>query len=380
VVVALLALGVALFGNRARELIGGISLDTGQAGVAELHVPDGFTTSVYAQGLGTPRLMATAGDTVYVAEWAGRVSALRDGNGDGDAEDEGERVNFADGLRGPNSVAVLDNTLLVGEQHQVSAFEIGSDGKAGGLRVLIPDLPTDGSHQSKTVLVGPGGKIYLAMGSSCNVCDEGDERRAAVSVYNSDGTGGRVYTRGLRNAVGLAVNPWTGEIWATNNGRDLMGDDTPPETVNVLGDGLDYGWPRCHAGDIVDPDFGKDQGCQGVAQPIVEMQAHMAPLGLAFYREGDGGSRFPEPYSNSLYIDVHGSWNRSSKVGYAVYHVPLKDGKVAGGAAEFVGGFLRPDGSSLGRPAGVAVAPDGSLLVSDDKGGFIYRVAWSGNR
>ncbi len=351
----------------------GLSVDVGGGGATTLKVPEGFQVSMFAQGLQGPRLMAVGPDgTIYVAEQSGgRVTALRDTNSDGKADSQ---VVVADGLDGPNSVEVYSGTLIVGEHSRVSQLTLGPDHKATARKVLVPDLPASGVHVTKSALVGPDGRLYVVMGSSCNVCTEGDERRAAVSVYGLDGSGGRVFSRGLRNAVGLAINPWNGAIWASVNGRDLMGDDTPPETVDVLADGADFGWPRCHAGDIVDPDLGKAGGCTGVAAPAVKMQAHMAPLGMAFYK----GGPFPEQYRSSLYIAMHGSWNRSNKVGYKIMRLPLKDGQVAGDAADFVTGFLKDDGSVAGRPAGVAVAADGSLLVSDDKSGLIYRISWSG--
>jgi single-stranded-DNA-specific exonuclease len=176
-------------------------------------------------------------------------------------------------------------------------------------QVVVPDLPTGGAHVTRTVLLDGEGRLFVSVGSSCNVCQEEDDRRAAISVYAADGSGGRIWARGLRNAVGLAINPTTGELWATNNGRDFLGDDAPPETVYVVTDGLDAGWPHCHAGDIVDPEFGQEGACRGVAVPAAEMQAHTAPLGLAFYT----GSQFPAEYQGDLFVALHGSWNRSGR-------------------------------------------------------------------
>ena len=363
--------------NRVIALIGrpfGVSPDLQPGGaVISAKLPPGFRATVYARDLKGPRFMAVGPDgTVYVTEQGGgRVSALPDKNHDGKAD---ERLTVTDGLEGPSSVIFYSNTLIVGEHNKVSQISIGADGKATGHKVLVPDLPNNGSHLTKTVLVGGDGRLYVAIGSTCNVCNESDDRRAAVSSYSIDGTGQRVFAKGLRNAVGLALNPWTQEIWASNNGRDLMGDNTPPETIYQLAEGIDAGWPRCHAGRIIDPDFGS-KGCDGVAKPVVEMQAHMAPLGITFYKDGP----FPVPYTDSLYVALHGSWNSSDKVGYKVMRVPMKDGQVAGEPEDFMTGFLHDDGIAVdGRPAGVTVAADGSLLVSDDKGGFIYRVAWVG--
>ena len=376
-VLLLLVVLLLLNFNRVVALIGrpfGVSPDLQPGGaVVSAKLPPGFKSTVYASGLQGPRFMAIGPDgTVYVAEQGGgRVSALPDKNNDGKAD---ERLTIADGLEGPSSVIFNEHTLIVGEHNKVTQIDIGADGKPTGRKVLIPDLPNNGFHLTKTVLVEDG-RLYVAMGSTCNVCDEGDDRRAAVSRYGIDGTGHEIFAKGLRNAVGLALNPWTHKIWASNNGRDLMGDDTPPETVYDLNEGIDAGWPRCHAGRIIDPEFGANGGCEGVEKPVVEMPAHMAPLGLAFYKDGP----FPAPYNDSLYIALHGSWNSSEKVGYKVMRVPLKDGQVSGEPQDFMTGFLHDDGVVVdGRPAGVTVAADGSLLVSDDKGGFVYRVVWAG--
>jgi glucose/arabinose dehydrogenase len=373
-VVGVLLVGVLLNYNRIADRITnffGTSVDLSPGGLADLRAPEGFKVNVYASGLLSPRFMAVGPDgTIFVAEQSGaRVSALPDRNGDGEAD---ERITVADNLAAPSSLAFLDGRLLVGEHDKITELTPGADYRATSRKGLIPGLPPSGGHVTKTILVGPDGRLYVAMGSTCNVCEEEDERRAAVSVYERDGSGGRIFARGLRNAVGLAVNPWTGEIWATNNGRDLLGDDRPPETVYVLRDGGDYGWPRCHAGDLVDPEFGGERKCEGVEEPVLKLAAHMAPLGLAFYEDGP----FPAPYDSSLYIALHGSWNSSRKVGYKVIRVPLSEGKVAGPPEDFLTNFLQADGNVAGRPAGVTVADDGALLVSDDKAGYIYRVVW----
>jgi glucose/arabinose dehydrogenase len=247
------------------------------------------------------------------------------------------------------------------------------DGQADQRKVLIDNYP-DGGHSTRTVLFLPDGRMVVSIGSSCNVCIEDDKRRGGIVVYDGPAaTGEKIFATGLRNAVGLALNPLTGELWATNNGRDLMGDDLPPETVNILKEGADFGWPRCHAGEVIDPDFGSPESCNGVEPPLLKMQAHSAPLGLAFYT----GATFPAEYQGDLFIAFHGSWNRSTPTGYKVVRVHLQDGRPVGPVQDFATGFAQlTEDDVFGRPVGLAVGPDGALYVSDDKGGYIYRISY----
>lgn len=367
--------GLLLFGRPLLSRLAGINLDTGIAAETGIRLPAGFQSNIFAAGLNNPRFMTVGPDgTLFVAERsARRVVALPDRNGDGRAD---ETVAVAGDLDAPSSLDFYQGQVLVGEQSRITLLILGANYKATARKVLIPALPTSGAHTTKTVLVGPDGRLYVAMGSTCNVCNESDSRRAAVSVYEMDGSGGRIFSKGLRNAVGLAVNPVTREIWATNNGRDMWGDTRPPETVNILHDGADFGWPRCHAGTLPDPDFADTQGCQGVAAPAATMHAHMAPLGLAFYQ----GPHFPPGYRDSLYVAFHGSWNSTALVGYKVMRVPLQQGRVTGAPEDFATGWIKDNTGATGRPAGIVEGADGSLLVSDDKGGFIYRITYEGGQ
>jgi glucose/arabinose dehydrogenase len=318
-------------------------------------------------------MMALGPDgALYVAErGAGRIARLPDRDGDGVAD--GAEI-VADGLRAPSSIAFyVDGSLYVGETTRILRLsDPDGDGVFQEREVVIDGLP-GGGHSTRTVLFGPDGKyLFVSIGSSCNACVESDERRATIMRYNPDGGGGEVYARGLRNAVGITFHPGTDELWATNNGRDWLGDDLPPETVYVVRQGDDAGWPRCHAGRIVDPDFGSPGACDGVAVPAVEMQAHSAPLGLTFY----AGDQFPEEYRGDLFVAFHGSWNRSAPTGYKVVRVPMRDGE-PGPVQDFAAGWLRKDGSQWGRPVDVLTGADGSLFVSDDAGGMIYRVFYA---
>ncbi|MDQ4078773.1 MAG: PQQ-dependent sugar dehydrogenase [Chloroflexota bacterium] len=234
---------------------------------------------------------------------------------------------------------------------------------------VIADLPERPGHNTTTVRFGPDDRLYVARGSTCNVCEENDPRYAAVWVYEADGSDEHLLMKGLRNAVGLAVNPVTEEVWASNNGRDMLGNDIPPETIYILEEGADAGWPHCHAGDIIDSDYGNEGACEGVAQPAVEMQAHSAHLALP--------STTPIASLSSkgdLFVAFHGSWNRVPPTGYKTVRVPMEDGRVAGEVEDFATGWLLPNDESPGRPVGVTAAADGTLLVSDDKRGFIYRI------
>jgi glucose/arabinose dehydrogenase len=345
----------------------GMSFDTGAAGRTELALPEGFTASVFASGLASPRFMALDADgTLFVADpGADRVVALPDADLDGRAD---EIAIVGTGYGGAHSLAFEeDGSLLVAGSSML--YRLGLDqGLRERDRREVLALPGGGSHATRTVAVAPDGWLLVSVGSSCNVCWEADERRATILEAAPDGSSWRVLMHGLRNAVGVAVDPATGSAWATNNGRDLMGDDSPPETLYRVTDGADAGWPRCHAGTIVDPDLGDEPdpvtgliACAGVAQPAATFQAHAAPLGIAFW-EGHA------------VIAFHGSWNRSSKVGYEVLWMPWDDGPV-GPVETLASGFLDPSsGDASGRPAGVIVGADGALYLSDDKAGFIYRI------
>jgi glucose/arabinose dehydrogenase len=375
-VLALLVLGAVVAAARLIPLIGQINFAgaRGEGGIADVQVPPGFRVNVFAQGLNGPRFLTVGPDQVlYVADRLNdRIVALPDADSDGVADEV--RV-FAADIPRPHSVIYHEGAWYVGITSGVIRLEDSDgDGSADRRTTIIDDLPTQGQHSTRTVEFLPDGRLVVSVGSSCNVCEEEDARRAAVVVYDGlQGGGERILARGLRNAVGLAVHPQTGQLWATNNGRDLMGDDLPPETLYVVQDGADYGWPRCHSGRIEDPDYGYEGACEDADPPVVEMQAHSAPLGLTFYR----GQAFPAEYRDDLFIAFHGSWNRSVLTGYKVVRLPFENGQPASQVEDFATGWLDEDtGEVSGRPVDVVVGADGALYVTDDKGGIVYRISY----
>jgi len=352
-----------------------VSTIVSPAGLSPIRVPPGFQVDLFASGLNGPRFINFGPDgSLFVAErGANRIVVLADRDHDGVSD---LMSVFADQLQRPHSLVYHKENWYVGVPGGVIRLaDKDGDGVAEQRQVLIDDYPT-GGHSTRTVEFLPDGRMVVSIGSSCNVCNERDPRRAAVVVYDGPrATGERVFARGLRNAVGLAVHPTTGELWATNNGRDMLGDDLPPEALYIVRDGLDYGWPRCHNATIEDPDFGSPGSCVDVAAPVVNMQAHSAPLGLVFYT----GKMFPKEYRGDLFIAFHGSWNRSVPTGYKVVRLQLDGSRPKGPVEDFATGWLNEqEQSASGRPVGLAVGPDGALYLSDDKAGMIYRISYKG--
>ncbi len=347
--------------------------------LARLKAPPGFHISVFAENVDGARMMVfSPGGVLMVSESGeGKVVALPDPKHVGKAE---RTVTVLDGLNEPHGLAFYEGKLYVAENVKVRRYDWDEANLRASDPKSLADLPAGGGHSTRTLLFH-GGKMYVSAGSSCNVCIEKDPRRAAVMEFNPDGKGQKIFAKGLRNAVGLAVNPKTDTVWATVNGRDWLGDDLPPEVIVDLGQhGGDFGWPYCYGDRVPDPNFTTpgDDRCKNVARPKVQMQAHSAPLGLAFYE----GSTFPAEYRNNLFVAFHGSWNRSVPTGYKVVRVKLDDkGQPQGSAEDFITGWLAPGetkkGRWMGRPVGIAFGGDGTMYLSDDAGGVIYRVTYA---
>lgn len=375
--VFVVAAGILLYQTQVTERVN-FGPVTGEGSVADVQLPQGFRANVFARGLDGPRFMALGPDgLIYVADRGNdRIVTLPDVDGDGVADEIGI---FAEDLNDPHSIVYHEGAWYVGVPTGVVRLLDGDgDGAADRRETIIDDYPAGGQHSTRTVEFLPDGHMVVSVGSSCNVCREEDERRAAILVYDGpDGNGERILARGLRNAVGLAVHPQTGQLWASNNGRDLMGPDRPPETIYAIRESADYGWPTCHSGDIVDPDLGSPGACEGVEEPVVEMQAHSAPLGIAFYT----GQTFPSEYHGDLFIALHGSWNRAVPTGYKVVRLDFSNGEPDGEVVDFATGWLnQADDTAAGRPVDVLTGADGALYISDDKGGFVYRITYEGGR
>jgi glucose/arabinose dehydrogenase len=338
-------------------------------------VPAGFQISLFASDFKEPRWLAAApnGDIFLADTHGGAIYILRDPQQTGGAH---QRVTFLSGLDEPFGIVVHDDYIYVGDTNAVLRYKFDpKTSKRLGEAEKLMDLPR-GGHSTRALVFSADGKhLFVSVGSKSNVDIEKDSRRAAITICDPDGRNARLYATGLRNPVGLALEPTTGQLWASVNERDGLGDDLPPDYFTSVKDGGFYGWPYSYIGDNVDPRV-NPQKPELVAKAIIPdvlLGSHRAPLQFAFYT----GKQFPASYQGGAFIAEHGSWNRSTRAGYQVVFVPFKDGQPSGDPQPFLTGLV-PDptkGNVNGRPVGVAVAPDGSLLVSDDGARVVYRIS-----
>ncbi|MEZ5565799.1 MAG: PQQ-dependent sugar dehydrogenase [Gammaproteobacteria bacterium] len=343
-----------------------------------LRVPPGFSAEILVDNVPNARSMALArGGTLFVGTRSGGVVyAVRDALGANPVV-----TRFAEGLSMPNGVAVRDGDLYVAEQKRLiryrNAEAHSTDAPATALvpEVLGSPLPFKGVlHSWKYLAFGPDGKLYVSIGAPCNVCVEPDF--GMILRMNADGSDRQVYASGIRNSVGFTWQPVTKDLWFTDNGRDLLGDDVPPDELNRASKpGLDFGFPYCHGGTIPDPKFGTAGQCSSAVAPVQKLGPHVAALGVQFYP----GQMFPAEYRDQIMIAEHGSWNRSKAAGKTGYRITLVrlEGNRAVSYTPFIEGWL--DGEEVrGRPVDLLIAPDGALLISDDQRGVIYRISYTG--
>ncbi len=347
---------------------------TGKADISSINLPAGFKISIYADNIDGAREMVLSDHNVlYVgSRGEGKVYAVVDSNKDYRAD---KIITVASGLNSPNGVALRDGNLYVAEINKVTRYDnIDASLNNPPSPVLVNDgFPSDEHHGAKFIAFGPDGKLYVPVGAPCNIClNENDERYASIMRMNPDGSDLEVFAHGIRNTVGFDWKPGTTDLWFTDNGRDLMGDDVPADELNRAPQkGLHFGYPFVHQGDILDPEFGKGKNIDDYVKPVQKLGPHVASLGMTFYT----GDMFPAEYKNQIFIAEHGSWNRSKKIGYRVTLVKL-NGNKAVSYEPFAEGWLNGENVS-GRPVDVLVMHDGSLLVSDDFNGVIYRISYS---
>lgn len=344
-----------------------------------LEAPAGFEISVFAEGVTNARQMAVSDSGIlYVgSRREGKVYAVVDNNNDFRADSV---YTIIEGLRLPNGVAYKDGSLFVAEVSKIWRFDNIDQNYADSPEpILVTDeLPTEGHHGWKYIAFGPDNKLYVPIGAPCNVCNHEEDNPlfATLTKMNIDGSEHEIVAKGIRNTVGFTWHPETGNIWFTDNGRDWLGDDIPPCELNeITGEDQHFGYPYLHGNDVWDPKFGEDGKPMTdlFKKPIQELGAHVAPLGVIFYT----GNMFPTSYKNRALIAEHGSWNRSSKVGYQISQVIFDDEGNPTEYKPFITGWLAGEEDIKGRPVSILQLDDGSLLISDDDSGKIYRVTYS---
>ncbi|MDA1027617.1 MAG: PQQ-dependent sugar dehydrogenase [Bacteroidetes bacterium] len=358
-------------------------------------LPVGFSISVYASGISNARSLALSpGGTLFIGtRQKDHIYAVRDLDDDGIAD---QVFHIGRSLEVPNGVAFKDGALFVAEVSRIIRYDNiealldeavkVTDGtkSAGNLTqfdlsdidfsaVVTDQLPSDRHHGWKYIAFSPDGKLYVPIGAPCNVCNRGDPY-ATISRMNPDGSDFEIVARGVRNSVGFDWHPESGDLWFSDNGRDNLGDNIPPDEINRLrGPEGHFGFPFVHAGTILDPEFGQEQTPTDLQAPMHMLGAHVAPLGMEFYK----GASFPDAYRGQLFVTEHGSWNRSSMVGYRIATLRVDPDSLSPVYSSFAEGWLTGE-LAWGRPVDVEMMFDGSLLVSDDLAGVIYRIAYTG--
>ncbi|KPK00131.1 MAG: sorbosone dehydrogenase [Desulfobacterales bacterium SG8_35] len=341
--------------------------------VKSILLPPGFSISIYAANVPNARSMALSPDnTLFVgSRKAGNVYAVLDKNRDYIAD---EVITLAEGLNMPNGVAFRDGDLYVAEIHRIIRFRDIEKRlrNPGEPEIVFAALPREKWHGWKFIKFGPDGKLYVPIGAPCNVCEPDDPLFASITRMNKDGGDFEIFAKGVRNSVGFDWHPETHALWFTDNGRDMLGDNLPPDELNhATSPGLHFGFPYLHGNSVPDPEYGSKIGNLTVTRPAQELGPHVASLGMQFYT----GSQFPAEYANQIFIAEHGSWNRSEPIGYRISIVRLENSKPKAYEV-FARGWLQKD-RVLGRPVDIELMEDGSMLVSDDYSDTIYRIVYT---
>jgi len=341
----------------------------------KIKLAKGFSISLFADNVPNARTMAQGKNgTIFVGTRSnGNVYALQDSNQDGKAE---QRYIIATGLNMPNGVAYKDGSLYVAELNRIIRFDNIDQqlNKPPKPTIVYKNFPNKKMHGWKYLRFGPDNKLYTAVGAPCNICLPKEKIFTSLVRLNPDGSDMEILARGIRNTVGFDWHPKTNALYFTENGRDWLGDDSPPDELNKwTKKGQHFGYPYCHADDILDPEYGSGKQCKSFTPPEWEFQAHMAPLGIHFYR----GQQFPKNYHQQLFVAQHGSWNRTKSHGYRIALLKFSKDKVISETV-FAEGWLGKNGKATGRPVDIHELADGSLLISDDLAGVIYKISYIG--
>ncbi|APA65937.1 PQQ-dependent sugar dehydrogenase [Maribacter sp. 1_2014MBL_MicDiv] len=353
-----------------------VELDSTDLALLELNLPEGFQIEVYARGVDGARSMAMGDNgTLFVGtRTENTVYAIQDTNGDFKADN----IMVLDTMEVPNGIAMRNGDLYVAQVGSLWKYPNIENQLGNTLEkeLIYDDYPTEFHHGWKYIAFGPDDKLYVPVGAPCNICNrtEEDERFATITRMDPDGSNREIYARGVRNSVGFTWHPDTKQMWFTDNGRDMLGDDIPPCELNTVTEaGQHFGYPFCHGGIVKDPEFGDLHPCSDFVDPALQLDAHVAPLGIKFYT----GNMFPADYKGKAFIAEHGSWNRSKKVGYRIMMVDIEDGEAVN-SEPFIDGWLdEAEQKATGRPVDLLLLKDGSMLISDDYGDAIYRVSYN---
>ena len=366
--------------NAELALNGGEAAITGTSAklpLEKIKMPAGFSISIFAEVPDARSLAVSPSGTVYVGNKDGdKVYAVRDTNADNIAD---KRWVLASGLNSPNGVAFHNGDLYVAEISRIirlTDVENNLDNPREPI-VITDAYPTETHHGWKYIAFGPDGKLYVPVGAPCNICERDEEIFATITRMDADGGAPEIFAQGIRNTVGFTWHPQTGELWFTDNGRDMMGDNLPNCELNRADKkGLHFGYPYCHEGTVKDPEFGAKRKCDDFTPPVEKLGPHVAPLGLKFYT----GDMFPPSYVNQIFVARHGSWNRSKKVGYDISLVKLENNQ-SKGTEVFATGWLEEETQKAwGRPVDVLILKDGSMLISDDAANVIYRISYTADK